>query len=75
MLSEFTRICLHFIIKDLDPSALLDADLERLEFMHAVSVLQSKDQLYKKALSEIAKNNASNEYGAMALFLASRTGL
>ena len=63
---------LSFHLNDTDASALLDADLERLEFMHLVSVLQSKGQLYKNALSEIAKNNSTNEYGGMAMFLVAQ---
>ena len=63
---------LSFHLNDTDASSLLDADLNRLEFMHQVSVLQSKDQLYKNALSEIAKNNSTNEYGEVAMFLVAQ---
>ncbi len=61
---------LSFHIDDKDPSAFLDADLDRLEYMHRSSILQNKNELYKKALLAIADRHASNEYGGLASFLA-----
>jgi len=38
---------------DADPTALIDADLERLSFVHQKSTLPEKDSLYMKALTRL----------------------
>ena len=38
---------------DADPTALIDADLERLSFVHQKSTLPEKDSLYLKALTDL----------------------
>ncbi len=42
---------LRFHLNDKNPSALIDADLHRLAFVHRVSVLPEKDKLYENALN------------------------
>ena len=59
-------------LKDVDPSALLDADLLRLQYMQRVSVAPYKDELYKKALTAIAEKYPTNEFGGMASYLKSQ---
>ena len=59
---------LAFHLNDADPSAMLDADLQRLQYMHRISVRQDKNELYRNALSGIAKKIPGHEYAGMALF-------
>ncbi|HLO82696.1 MAG TPA: alpha-2-macroglobulin family protein [Chitinophagaceae bacterium] len=57
---------LAFHLNDRDPTALIDADLERLDFMYAASVLENKDKLYNDALQTIQKKYPTHPYGALA---------
>lgn len=57
---------LAFHLNDKEPSALIDADLARLNFMHQVSVLPEKDQLYLDALADIQNRYPQHKYGALA---------
>ena len=50
-------------LNDTDPTALIDADLERLSFVHEKSSLPEKDSLYLAALEQMGtryKNNPSS---------------
>jgi len=44
---------LAFHLKDTKPDALLDADIQRLEFVHENSTHPDKDSLYRKALTHL----------------------
>lgn len=57
---EFQAIKLYqevisFHLNDADPTALIDADLERLSFVHSKSTLPKKDSLYLAALQLLEK--------------------
>jgi hypothetical protein len=56
--------------KDADPSALIDADLQRLAFVFQTAVLPSKSQLYQNALEQIFKKYPTHPFGALAKFKA-----
>jgi hypothetical protein len=59
-----------FHISDTDPSALVDAELERLAFVHGKSVLPEKDDLYLAALYILEnriKNHPSSTEVAFAI--------
>ena len=63
-------------LKDNDPTALIDADLERLSFVHQKSSFPEKDSLYLAALQELEnrfKNHSSSTEVAfqMAILLSS----
>ncbi len=63
---EITR----FHIPDKDPTALADAELERLSFVHEKSILASKDSLYLDALYKLEsrfKNDPSSAEVAFAI--------
>jgi len=50
-------------LKDTDPTAMIDADLERLSFVHGKSTLPEKDSLYLAALNKLEnqfKNHPSS---------------
>ncbi|MFK8101653.1 MAG: alpha-2-macroglobulin family protein, partial [Saprospiraceae bacterium] len=53
----FQRL-IKFHLKDKSPTALVDIDLKRLEFVHNNAVLGHKDQLYLKALEALEKEYA-----------------
>jgi hypothetical protein len=57
---------LAFHLNDTDPSALLDVDLERLDFMQQASVLQDKEERYLQAMDRIANSHPTHEAGALA---------
>lgn len=45
---------LHFHLQDADPAALIDADLERLNYIRQKAILENKDTLYLHALQALA---------------------
>jgi len=55
--------------KDKDPSALIDADLQRLAFVYNNSVSPDKDSLYKTALEHIEQKYTGNPASAQASYL------
>jgi uncharacterized protein YfaS (alpha-2-macroglobulin family) len=57
---EILQYLLSFHLNDNDPTALIDADLIRLDFVRDNSTLELKDSLYLKALKELEKNYASH---------------
>jgi uncharacterized protein YfaS (alpha-2-macroglobulin family) len=57
---------LSFHLNDRDPSALLDTDIDRLDFMHSASILENKNQLFNAALSELHKKYPAHPYGMLA---------
>jgi hypothetical protein len=58
-----------FHLKDNKPEALIDADLQRLEFVHNNSTHPQKDSLYSVALKNIADKFPQSPSTAQALFL------
>ena len=54
---------------DTEPSALIDADILRLQFVHTYSTLANKDSLYRNALQVIATAYVRNPLSATALYL------
>jgi len=58
-----------FHLKDEKPDALIDADLQRIEFANEKSVHPDKGKLYFNAISHIANQFATNPAAAQAWFL------
>ncbi|HSF45963.1 MAG TPA: MG2 domain-containing protein, partial [Chitinophagaceae bacterium] len=57
---------LAFHAKDNEPSALIDADLHRLAFMHMASVIPNKDQLYNESLLRLQNKYFKHPLAAQA---------
>ena len=60
---------LRFHLTDAKPDALLDADIDRLEYVFENSVHPQKEVLYYQALKHIADKYPGNEMAAQAQFL------
>lgn len=60
---------LRFHSNDTDPSALVDADLIRLNFGHSAGVFSNKDRLYETALLAVEKKYRSFPASAQAAYL------
>jgi uncharacterized protein YfaS (alpha-2-macroglobulin family) len=60
---------LAFHISDVQPEALLDADLKRLAFVNEHGVFTSKEKLYENALLNIETKYASSPTSAQASYL------
>lgn len=58
-----------FHLHDAEPSALIDADLHRLKFVHTYSISSTKDSLYLAALQQIAQKYPTNTAIAQVKFL------
>ena len=61
-----------FHLKDVKPDALLDADIDRLEFVHENSTHPDKEELYRIALNHIANQYANHPAAAQASFLLAK---
>lgn len=57
-----------FHLNDKDPSALVDADLKRLMFVRANSVLPEKDSLYEAGLRQLGANYPDCVYTADVMY-------
>ncbi|MGV3761145.1 alpha-2-macroglobulin family protein [Parapedobacter sp.] len=57
---------LAFHLDDEQPDALIDADLQRLQFVHQYSIHPDKDSLYRAALQALAARYADSPAGAQA---------
>jgi uncharacterized protein YfaS (alpha-2-macroglobulin family) len=57
-----------FHLKDKAPDALIDADLQRILFVRANSVLPEKDSLYDSALRQLAANYPENKYSGEVIY-------
>ncbi len=57
-----------FHLNDKTPDALIDADLRRILFVRANSVLLEKDSLYEDALRQLAANYPDNKYTGEVLY-------
>jgi uncharacterized protein YfaS (alpha-2-macroglobulin family) len=51
---------IRFHLNDVEPDALIDADLKRLTFVHDNSVLDTKDDLYVKGLGALKEKYKTN---------------
>lgn len=58
-----------FHLNDAKPDALIDADIERINFVQQYGVMQNKDELYRKALQNIAAAYSNNPAVAQASYL------
>ncbi len=70
-LSIFKDILI-FHLNDAKPDALIDADIERIEFVHQYGVMDDKDTLYREALQNVAEKYKDNPASAQAAFLAAQ---
>lgn len=61
---------LRFHLTDVDPTALLDADIQRLAFIHEFSEIPKKDQQYQLALEQLYHQYPEHPLGALAKFKA-----
>lgn len=57
---------LAFHLDDKQPDALIDADLQRLQFVHQYAVHPNKDSLYRAALQALAANYPNSPAAAQA---------
>jgi hypothetical protein len=60
---------LRFHLNDAKPDALIDADINRIAFIHTNSTHPDKEQLYYKALSQLANKYGDNPAAAQAWYL------
>lgn len=60
---------LRFHITDQNPDALIDADILRLHFVNANSIVPNKEKLFEQALLQIEKKYPTNPAIAHAMFL------
>jgi uncharacterized protein YfaS (alpha-2-macroglobulin family) len=66
--ANIIRDLIAFHLNDEKTDALVDADLDRIIFMRANSVLPEKDSLYEGALRQLAANYPDNKYTGEVLF-------
>ncbi|QEC69671.1 alpha-2-macroglobulin [Panacibacter ginsenosidivorans] len=57
---------------DKDPSALIDVNIERIEWVNEKAVIDEKEALYKTALEEITTKYANNSVAAQAWYLLAK---
>ena len=58
-----------FHLNDAKPDALIDVDIERIQFANSYGVMANKEMLYKKALENLTKKYESNPASAQAWYL------
>ncbi len=63
------QILIQFHLNDAKPDALIDVDIERIEFVHQHSVLEDKEEPYKQALISISKKYPTTPQASQAWFL------
>ncbi|HRH47623.1 MAG TPA: alpha-2-macroglobulin family protein [Panacibacter sp.] len=63
---------MHFHNKDVDASAFIDVNLERIEWVHENSIIENKEALYKQALEEITGSYAGNTNTIQAWYLLAK---
>lgn len=63
---------LRFHKNDTQPDALIDADIERINFVNQYSILTNKDSLFIDALNHIGSKYAQNPLSAQVNFLAAQ---
>ena len=67
-LQLYQRI-IRFNLNDSKPDALIDADIDRIEFVHAHGVMANKEELYRKSLENITAAHVSLPAAAQAWYL------
>ncbi len=67
-LQLFQRI-LKFHLNDAKPEALVDADIERLEFVNSYGTMANKQELYKQALEKLTAKYGRQPFAAQAWYL------
>lgn len=67
-LQLFQRL-IGFHLKDAKPAALVDVDIDRLQFAHSSATLANKDSLYEAALTRVANKYSAEREADQALFL------
>jgi hypothetical protein len=60
---------LQFHLKDDKPDALIDADIDRIEFANANGVMANKEELYRKSLESIVARHGNLPAAAQAWYL------
>ncbi len=60
---------LAFHLNDAKPGALIDADIERIQFVYASSVHPEKEQLYFNAIEHLSNKYTDNPVAAQAWYL------
>lgn len=63
---------LKFHLHDAKPDALVDADLERLAFIHEYGVMENKEKMYEAALMDIENRYENNPVSAQASYLRAK---
>jgi len=63
---------LAFHLDDTKADALIDADIERISFVHQHGVMDNKDSLYIGSLQNISKKHNNNPASAQATFLVAQ---
>ncbi|RTL59442.1 MAG: alpha-2-macroglobulin [Sphingobacteriales bacterium] len=58
-----------FHLKDAKPGALIDLEINRLQFMHRHAVMEEKEKLYEQSLIRLAKKYNEDSAAAQASFL------
>jgi hypothetical protein len=58
-----------FHLKDAKPAALVDADLNRLQFVRGAATMENKDSLYQAALTRLANKYSAEPEADQAWFL------
>ena len=64
---------LDFHSADANPDALIDADIERINFVMQYGVMDNKDELYLQALRYLGEKYNNNAFAAQATFLVAQT--
>jgi len=63
---------LAFHANDARPDALIDADIQRLQFVHQHAITENKDQLYEHALTTITGKYTNNPAATQASYLVAQ---
>ncbi|MEO9069688.1 MAG: MG2 domain-containing protein, partial [Ginsengibacter sp.] len=63
---------LAFHLNDKNPDALIDADIERIQFVNQYGIMQDKDKLYIDALKNISETYGNYPASAQATFLTAQ---
>ncbi|MBI1780462.1 MAG: alpha-2-macroglobulin, partial [Sphingobacteriales bacterium] len=58
-----------FHLKDIKPDALIDLEINRLQFMHNHAVMEEKEKLYEQSLIRLTKKYATDSAAAQASYL------
>ncbi|HWJ29131.1 MAG TPA: MG2 domain-containing protein, partial [Flavisolibacter sp.] len=58
-----------FHLRDQKPEALIDVDIERIQFVHDKAVMEDKEDLYRNALSQMIQTYGANPIASQASYL------